>query len=295
MSMPRAAMSVATSTRAWPALKRASARSRAFCDLLPWMASASMPRFCKYSATRLAVCFVCVKTSARVIDGSLSRSAAQRRPLVVALDEVDALLDPLGRRRHRRHRHRRRVAQDGVGELLGLGRHGGREEQRLPLVARRQMRDHAAHVVDEAHVEHAVGFVEDEDLELVAGARCAAASDRAGGPAWPPGCRGRRGRRAPERSGRRRRRSRRACSRGACRRRRSPRRSARPARASASARAPRSVRSPCGRRPDGVRAAAGSAARRRPSCRCRSVPGRAGHARRGRAGSPAAGSASASV
>ena len=37
-SMPRAAMSVATSTRVVPCLKLASARSRAFCDLLPWIA-----------------------------------------------------------------------------------------------------------------------------------------------------------------------------------------------------------------------------------------------------------------
>ena len=43
MSMPRAAMSVATSTRILPALKSASARSRALCDLLPWIAAAPMP------------------------------------------------------------------------------------------------------------------------------------------------------------------------------------------------------------------------------------------------------------
>ena len=31
----------------------------------------------------------------------------------------------------------------------------------------RQHRDDLADVVDEAHVEHAVGFVEDEDFDLV--------------------------------------------------------------------------------------------------------------------------------
>ena len=46
-----------------------------------------------------------------------------------------------------------------------LGRHGGREEQRLAL--RRQRPDDPPDVVDEAHVEHPVGLVEDEDLEPV--------------------------------------------------------------------------------------------------------------------------------
>ena len=39
------------------------------------------------------------------------------------------------------------------------------EEQRLTLL--RQHLHDAPHVVDEAHVEHAVGFVEDEDLDRV--------------------------------------------------------------------------------------------------------------------------------
>ena len=42
-SMPRAAMSVATRTRVSPLRKDSSARCRAFCDLLPWMAAASTP------------------------------------------------------------------------------------------------------------------------------------------------------------------------------------------------------------------------------------------------------------
>jgi hypothetical protein len=42
-SMPRAAMSVATSTRTRPERKASSARWRAFCALLPWIASDGMP------------------------------------------------------------------------------------------------------------------------------------------------------------------------------------------------------------------------------------------------------------
>jgi hypothetical protein len=42
-------------------------------------------------------------------------------------------------------------------------RHRRREEERLPL--RGHVLQHAADVGQEAHVEHAVGLVEDEDLE----------------------------------------------------------------------------------------------------------------------------------
>ena len=63
MSSPRAAMSVATSTRALPRLKSASARVRAPWLLLPWMAVAVRPSRSSCSASRLAPCLVRVKTS----------------------------------------------------------------------------------------------------------------------------------------------------------------------------------------------------------------------------------------
>jgi hypothetical protein len=88
----------------------------------------------------------------------------EQRPLAGLVDEVDALVDALDRRRRRRDRDLGRVREQHVGEALRLGRHGRREEQRLP--DSRQERDDALHVVDEAHVEHAVGLVEDEDVEL---------------------------------------------------------------------------------------------------------------------------------
>ena len=56
-----------------------------------------------------------------------------------------------------------RVLQEGVDQALDLRRHGGREEQRLP--ARRKQLADALDVGDEAHVEHAVGLVDDEDLD----------------------------------------------------------------------------------------------------------------------------------
>lgn len=55
------------------------------------------------------------------------------------------------------------ILQESIGELLDLRRHGCREEQRLA-----SERDHlgdAFDIGDETHVEHAVGLVDDEDLD----------------------------------------------------------------------------------------------------------------------------------
>lgn len=54
------------------------------------------------------------------------------------------------------------VLQEPVGQLLDFRRHGGREEQRLP-----GKRDHLGDALDignEAHIQHTVGFVDDEDF-----------------------------------------------------------------------------------------------------------------------------------
>jgi hypothetical protein len=73
--------------------------------------------------------------------------------------------DPLDGRRLRRYRHADGVAQHGVGQPGDLLRHGGREEQSLAFAA--QHGDDALDVMDEAHVEHAVGFVQHQDFHLV--------------------------------------------------------------------------------------------------------------------------------
>ena len=57
------------------------------------------------------------------------------------------------------------IGQEVVGEALDLRRHGRREEQRL--AGEGQEFDDALDVGDEAHVEHAVGLVDDEDLDAV--------------------------------------------------------------------------------------------------------------------------------
>ena len=56
-----------------------------------------------------------------------------------------------------------RIVQELLGDALDFRRHGGGEEQRL-AGERHQLAD-ALDVRDEAHVEHAVGFVDDEQLD----------------------------------------------------------------------------------------------------------------------------------
>ena len=52
----------------------------------------------------------------------------------------------------------RRISLDQMGDFAG---HGGREQHRMALRAA-ACADDLAHVADEAHVEHAVGLVDDE-------------------------------------------------------------------------------------------------------------------------------------
>ena len=73
MSIPRAAMSVAISTRQRPARKSFMARSRAPCDLSPWMARPSMPALVRMRAMRSAPCLVREKTSTEPSERSRSR------------------------------------------------------------------------------------------------------------------------------------------------------------------------------------------------------------------------------
>ena len=56
-----------------------------------------------------------------------------------------------------------RIAEQGGGEADDLGRHRRGEHQRLPF--RGEFLDDAADVDDEAHVQHPVRLVQDEDLD----------------------------------------------------------------------------------------------------------------------------------
>jgi hypothetical protein len=74
----------------------------------------------------------------------------------------DALHDTLHRGRRRRHGDTRRIAQHLRGQRGDLARHGGREQQRLAVG--RDLGDDRPDVVNETHVEHAVGLVEHQHL-----------------------------------------------------------------------------------------------------------------------------------
>ena len=78
MSSPRAAMSVATKQRMFPALKSDRACCRAVWLLLPWMAAADTPAFSRSRATLLAPCLVRVNTRAFFTPSCPIRWASRR-------------------------------------------------------------------------------------------------------------------------------------------------------------------------------------------------------------------------
>ncbi len=186
MSMPRAAMSVATSTRILPARKASSARWRAFCDLLPWMASDSMPFLARCSAH-----LVGAMLGAGEDDDAVHRQVLQQLDQQLALlrhgDVIELLLDAVGGLALRRDLDALGRSQHVAHQLDDIVGHGGGEQHRLPLLG--QMRHDLAHIADEAHVQHAVGFVDDEAPTPRPAGYASAAPGRADGPASPPGCR----------------------------------------------------------------------------------------------------------
>ena len=96
--------------------------------------------------------------------GALGDQVGEQGTLVAGGQVEHALFDALDRGVRRRHLNALGVAQQlagQVGDVLGEGR---REQQVLAL--RRQLGQNLLDVVDEAHVEHAVGFVEHEDFHV---------------------------------------------------------------------------------------------------------------------------------
>ena len=73
------------------------------------------------------------------------------------------MLEALDRRGLGRHLDAHRVGQDLAREARDFVRHGGGKQQRLAGLG--QGRDDLSDVAHEAHVEHPVGLVEDEELD----------------------------------------------------------------------------------------------------------------------------------
>ena len=89
----------------------------------------------------------------------------QQRALLRLLNEVDLLLDLLDRTRGRRDRYLDRFFEHALRKIGDLVRDRRGEQQRLALG--RELLYDALDVREKAHVEHAVGLVEDEGLDLV--------------------------------------------------------------------------------------------------------------------------------
>ncbi|KAF5049970.1 hypothetical protein DSECCO2_434260 [anaerobic digester metagenome] len=83
--------------------------------------------------------------------------------LLGRLDGVDAVAD-LFRRGRVGHLHHGGLHQDLVGDLADLGGHGGGKQQILALG--RQLGHDAAQIGQEAHVEHAVGLVQNQCVHV---------------------------------------------------------------------------------------------------------------------------------
>ena len=78
---------------------------------------------------------------------------------------IDPLVDGFDRRRLGRDLDPDRVRQDFARQGRDLARHGGGKQQGLALL--RHFADDFPYVVDEAHIEHPVGFVEHEIFDRV--------------------------------------------------------------------------------------------------------------------------------
>ena len=296
MSRPRAATSVATSSSVRPL------RSRSTTPGALLLAHAAVQRL---GAQAAAVSVsVTASTSSRVrqktiaaVGASTSSTRPERGGGVRARHEVGGLADqrrlalglglaadPDGDR----------LAQVAAGQVLDAARHRRGEQHGLPGV--RGGVEQGLDVLDEAHVEHLVGLVEHDDLELVQLQRAAVHQVDAPGPAW------RRRRRRPRDSAAQLRADGGAAVDGQHPGAQLPavavHRLGRPAAASS--------RVGARTRPNGAvragalrallaQALAASAARRRRSCRCRWRPDRAGRGPRPAARSPRPGSGWAPV
>ena len=99
----------------------------------------------------------------RLADRAGPDEAAQQLALALAVHRVDDLADQLGRRVASGDLDRGRPIEDAVGQAPDLVGEGGGEEEVLAF--RREQGEDLPDVPDEAHVQHPVRLVEDEDLD----------------------------------------------------------------------------------------------------------------------------------
>ena len=85
---------------------------------------------------------------------------AEQFALACLVHRMHPLLDAFGRGVFRGHFHGNRVVHQAGGQLTDFPGKGGGKQQVLPFFSRWQQADHPADIVNEAHVEHAVGFIQ---------------------------------------------------------------------------------------------------------------------------------------
>ena len=180
MSMPRAAMSVATSTLVCPALKPSSAATRAVWLLLPWMAAAGMPCLFRSLAILSAPCLVRVKTSAFCTGGFRFWMSHGSRNFLLPFSTKyrlwsmrSTVLDT-GSTLTKAGSCRMPAASCSIS--LGMV---AREHQVLAHFG--QLCDDLLHVMHKAHVQHPVGLVQHEDLDAAEVDEPLPAQGRSGG------------------------------------------------------------------------------------------------------------------
>ena len=100
----------------------------------------------------------------RLLEIGLRQMLDEPELLGLLRHQIDALVDLLDGDDFRRHLDPDRIGQDLGGQLFHRTRHGGREQQRLAVG--RKLRDDAHDVLDEAHVEHPVGLVENDVVDF---------------------------------------------------------------------------------------------------------------------------------
>ncbi len=230
MSRPRAARSVATSAVNRPDFKPSTAAVRCCCVRSACSAAVRMPCAISRDASRSAPIFVRTKTSTG--PASCLRNFASHACLLAACHHDGGVVDRPGGAVPRAALDHPRVAGDGARAVHDLVRHRRREEQRLTRCG--QLRQDAGDVGPEAHVHHPVRLVQHQHDEAGEVGDRPTACGPSTGRAWPRRCRRRPGAPVPEAPpGRRRRRPRSTAPCGrripGCRRRSAP-----PARASAS-------------------------------------------------------------
>ena len=100
----------------------------------------------------------------RLVDDPRPDQMREELPLAGPIDRVDDLADELGRRVARGDLHRCGPVEHPLCQRADLVRERRAEEEVLAPI--RQQGEDRADVADEAHVEHAIGLVQDEDLDV---------------------------------------------------------------------------------------------------------------------------------